>query len=112
LFRAVLLVLRLLGNALGTSAPLGTRQVFSSRRDITHRVRVAGQVEAKRAAMAAHASQRRAEGRRRVLDRMLRLPGPVFGMAFGHEWFVERGRHPIDRSTDIFATLRARSLAR
>ncbi|MEP7088836.1 MAG: PIG-L family deacetylase [Nocardioidaceae bacterium] len=107
LFRTVLRVLRLVGHGLGT-APLGTEEVFSDRREITHRVRVTDVLAAKRAAMGAHGSQRRAEGQVRVLDRMLRLPLPVFGLAFGHEWFVEAGRDPAIREGDVFATLRSR----
>jgi LmbE family N-acetylglucosaminyl deacetylase len=108
LFRAVLLALRLLGHALGSSAPLGTRRVFSARVDITHRVRVTGHLAAKRAAMVAHGSQRRAEGQVRVLDHVLRLPRPLFAIAFGREWFVEQGRDPAAKEDDVFATLRSR----
>jgi LmbE family N-acetylglucosaminyl deacetylase len=108
LFRGVLGVLRVVGHALGRSAPLGTDQVFSEPGRITHRIRVTGSLRAKRAAMSAHGSQRRAEGQVRVLDHFLRLPLPVFGLVFGHEWFVEPGRDPGPRATDVFDTLRAR----
>jgi hypothetical protein len=50
-----------------------------------------------------------------VLARMLGLPGPVFALAFGREWFVERGRRPGRPLDDVFASLRAgaaRSTAR
>jgi len=73
---------------------------------LTHRVRVREQLDGKRAAMAAHASQRRADGQRRVLDGILRLPDAVFALAFGHEWFVEVGRPPRPRQTDVLASLR------
>ena len=106
LFRLSLTLLRLLGQALGRTAPLGTRQVFASRRRLTHRVRVNAFLGAKRAALAAHGSQRRAAGERRALDLTLRLPGPIFAVAFGNEWFVEHGRSPGRLQTDIFATLR------
>ncbi len=92
LFVGALRLLRLLGSALGRSAPLGVERVFSPRSRITHRVRVHGHLDAKRAAMAAHGSQRRAEGQVRVLDRILRLPRPLFALAFGTEWYVEQGR--------------------
>lgn len=105
LFRGVLAVLRVLRSPMGSSAPLGTQRVFSDPGTITHRVRVTGHLAAKRAAMAAHASQQRG-GSTRVLDFMVRLPGPVFGLAFGHEWFVERGRRPGTFEGDIFASLR------
>ncbi|MEP6816940.1 MAG: PIG-L family deacetylase [Marmoricola sp.] len=107
LFRVVLLVLRVFGHALGSSAPLGTRHVFSDPMEITHRVRVTGFLHAKRAAMSAHGSQRRAEGQVRVMDYFLRLPLPIFGLAFGHEWFIEHGRDPVRREGDVFATLRS-----
>jgi LmbE family N-acetylglucosaminyl deacetylase len=106
LFRAALLVLRVLGHALGRSTPLGTRDVFSDRRAITHRVRVSAHLPAKRAAMAAHGSQTRSDGQRRVLDHFLRLPPSVFGLVFGREWFVEHGRPPGPVQGDVFATLR------
>src|ERR1700712_117609 len=78
LFARVLRVLALLGHPLGGSAPLGTRGVFSDPDAITHRVRLRGATRLKRAAMAAHSSQRRGGGRRRAIDRFVRLPLPVF----------------------------------
>jgi LmbE family N-acetylglucosaminyl deacetylase len=107
LFRTVLLVLRLFGHALGSSAPLGTRHVFADPGRITHRVRVTSDLRAKRAAMAAHGSQSRADGQTRVMELFLRLPLPVFGMVFGHEWFVEQGRHSASKEGDVFVSLRA-----
>jgi LmbE family N-acetylglucosaminyl deacetylase len=122
-FRAALALSRVLGRGWGGSAPLGTRRVFSDRRQITHRIPVGGFLDAKRAAMAAHASQRRdrpgdqsgdqsgdrsrAAGRSRSLERVLRLPPRVFALAFGREWFVEQGRPRGGRQLDdVFATLR------
>jgi LmbE family N-acetylglucosaminyl deacetylase len=107
LFRAALLAAQLLGHTLGRSAPLGTRRVFSDRRVITHRVRVSEFLPAKRAAMGAHGSQRRAEGQPRVLDYFVRLPQSLFRLVFGHEWFVEHGRTPGPMEGDVFATLRS-----
>jgi LmbE family N-acetylglucosaminyl deacetylase len=106
LFRAALRVMRIVGHALGSPPPLGGSRLFTDGRLLTHKVRVRDQLPAKRAAMAAHASQRRAAGRPRVLDLLLRLPLPVFGLALGHEWYVEQGRPPGRRETDVFATLR------
>ena len=105
LFRGVLKGLRILRSPVGGSAPLGTQRVFSDPGTITHRVRVTGHLRAKRAGMSAHASQQRG-GQTRVLDFMVKLPRPVFGLAFGHEWFVERGRRPGNPEGDIFASLR------
>jgi LmbE family N-acetylglucosaminyl deacetylase len=106
LFRTVLRCLRVLGHALGSSPPLPTREVFADPGTITHRVRVTGTLGAKRAAMSAHASQTRADGGSRVLARLLRLPRPVFALAFGHEWYVEQGRPAGAPQTDVFASLR------
>ena len=105
-FRTLLAVLRLLGHPSGRSAPLGTQHVFADPGRITHRVQVTGALRAKRAAMAAHRSQRRGGGTVRLLDHVLRLPLPLFGLVFGHEWFVERGRIPSRKERDVFATLR------
>lgn len=105
-FRMLLAGLRLLGHPAGRSAPLGTHQVFADPGRITHRVRVTGVLRAKRAAMAAHGSQRRGDGTVRLLDHVLRLPLPLFGLVFGHEWFVERGRIPHGKEGDVFASLR------
>ncbi|HET8560347.1 MAG TPA: PIG-L family deacetylase [Marmoricola sp.] len=107
LYRGVLRVLRAAGHALGRSAPLGTERVFSPRSAVTHRVRFPRQaVAAKRAAMAAHGTQRRAEGQPRVLDLFLRLPGPVFALVFGREWFAQQGlRRAGPMAGDIFSGL-------
>lgn len=106
LYRGVLRVLRAVGHALGSSAPLGTDRVFSPRSAVTHRIRFPGQVSAKRAAMAAHGSQRRAEGQTRVLDFFLRLPGPLFALVFGREWFAQQGVQRSGRMLDdVFSGL-------
>lgn len=80
---------------------------FADPERITHRVDVRRHRGAKRAAMAAHASQATADEGVRTLAVFLRLPSAVFGRVFGHEWFVEQGRSaagpPLD---DIFASLR------
>jgi LmbE family N-acetylglucosaminyl deacetylase len=106
-FRMLLAGLRLLGHPVGRSAPLGTHQVFADPGRITHRVRVTGVLREKRAAMAAHGSQRRGDGSVRLLDHVLRLPLPLFGLVFGHEWFVEHGRIPHGKEDDVFASLRS-----
>ncbi len=93
-------------SALGRDAPLGRTGLYTSRRLITHRINVSRHVGAKRSAMAAHHSQQRADGQVRVLWQLLRLPGPVFRLAFGREWFVEQGRRPGHLEGDLFASLR------
>jgi LmbE family N-acetylglucosaminyl deacetylase len=110
-FRLLLRVLHLLGHPLGRSAPYGTEGVFADPRTITHRVRVRGVAAAKRAAMAAHSSQRRGPGPRRLLDHLVALPLPVFTALLGREWYVEQGRAAPDRVGDVFASLRDRTPA-
>jgi LmbE family N-acetylglucosaminyl deacetylase len=106
LFTRVLRALAFLGHPLGGSAPLGAGRVFSRRDLITHRVRVRGALRRKRAAMAAHGSQRRGGTGRRALDRFARLPLPVFWLVFGREWYVEHGRRAPARLDDVFISLR------
>ncbi len=79
---------------------------YTPRDRLTHRIDVRGHLAAKRAAMAAHTSQSTSESGDRTLAFFLRLPSPAFRLAFGHEWFVERGRRPAGVLVpDIFATL-------
>ena len=104
-FRALLRVLRLVGHPLCSSAPLGVDRVFSARSEITHRVRVGRHLRAKRTAMAAHGTQRRADGQVRVLDRIVRLPLPLIALAFGREWYGEQHARAGGRHDDVFATL-------
>ena len=61
--------------------------VFSAREQITLRADVSGQVEAKRAALAAHASQR--GGGIRTVSLLLALPRPLARRVLGTEWFIE-----------------------
>jgi LmbE family N-acetylglucosaminyl deacetylase len=78
---------------------------YSARAALTHRVDVRRYYRAKRAAMAAHVTQ--ADVSDRTLALCLRLPRPVFRVAFGREWFVEQGRVPgLPLLDDIFASLR------
>jgi LmbE family N-acetylglucosaminyl deacetylase len=79
---------------------------YTPRGSLTHRIDVRRHVAAKRAAMAAHASQSTSDSGDRTLAFFLRLPSPVFRLAFGREWYVERGRRPGRvLLTDMFATL-------
>jgi LmbE family N-acetylglucosaminyl deacetylase len=85
--------------------------LFSAPQDITHRVNVSGYLNAKRAAMSAHHSQSTTDAPiERGLGWMLRLPKPLYRLAFGREWFIERGRPPGERPIDdILDTLRGTS---
>lgn len=58
-------------------------------RDITHRVDVRPFAEAKRASMAAHASQASADDSTRTLAVLTRLPGPAYRLLLGTEYYVE-----------------------
>lgn len=103
----LLAVLRLLPP--GVAASLA--RAYTPRAELTHRVDVRRHAAAKRAALRAHASQ--ASGGAgdpsggRTVAALLRLPGPLFRMALGREWFTEVGRPPggplLD---DVLASLR------
>jgi hypothetical protein len=57
--------------------------------------------------MAAHVSQAGADEGTRTLAVLLRLPRPLFRLAFGREWYVERGRRPGPQLLDdVFASVR------
>jgi len=115
LFTVVLGGLRALGHPLGT-VPVDRRDVFSTGRSITHRVRIGAFASRKREAMRAHASQRRSPGgtgrQVRAVDLFVRLPLPLFRLVFGREWFVEQGRDPGRVESDVFATVPGRELSR
>jgi LmbE family N-acetylglucosaminyl deacetylase len=76
---------------------------YSPRSAITHRVNVRHYIEAKRASMAAHASQATGGDSERTLAALLRLPRPVFRLVMGTEWYVRPDlpagrlhRHPLE----------------
>lgn len=81
-------------------------RAYSAKAEITHRVDVRGQIRAKRASMRAHASQAAGGSGDRTLAAFLRIPGPLFRVAFGHEWFRDPA-HPDGApvSEDILAGL-------
>lgn len=66
------------------------RRSFSPRAQITHSIDVRRYADAKRASMAAHASQAAAnDGADRTLAAFLRIPRPVYRVVFGREWYVD-----------------------
>lgn len=80
---------------------------FADPRTLTHRVDVRRYAAAKRAALAAHASQATADSGTRTLAVLLHLPRWLFRLALGREWYVERGRAaggPL--LDDVFASVR------
>ena len=79
---------------------------YTARAELTHRVDVRAFTGPKRAAMAAHASQATADRGTRTLQVLLRLPGPVFDLVTGQEWFRQPGRaRPRRLLDDVFAGL-------
>ena len=103
LHRAVRFAVRVPG-VLDSVDPRSFAAAFTPRRELTHRIDVTGHLDAKRAAMQAHASQATSDVGPRTLALLLRLPKPVFGLVLGHEWFRQRGRLP-GRSGDLFSSL-------
>ncbi|MEV4837306.1 PIG-L family deacetylase [Nonomuraea sp. NPDC049486] len=76
---------------------------YSAGDTITHRVNVRRYARQKRAAMAAHVSQASGGDSDRTLAVMLKVPGPLYRLVFGTEWYVRRDlppgtrvRHPFD----------------
>jgi LmbE family N-acetylglucosaminyl deacetylase len=87
--------------------PSGFASSFVSRPELTHEVDVRRHLGAKRAALAAHASQASGGRSVRTVALLLQLPRPVLGLALGREWFRERGRPAAaDLLDDVFASLR------
>ena len=58
--------------------------------EITHRVNVRRYTAAKRRSMAAHVSQTSGGDTTRTLAALLGMPAPLFRLALGTEWFVQR----------------------
>jgi LmbE family N-acetylglucosaminyl deacetylase len=80
---------------------------YTAREELTHRVDVRSQLDRKRAALAAHASQAAGGDSVRTIRLLLGLPSPLQRIVLGREWFRERGRDPSPRPLDdIFASLR------
>ncbi|MDQ1629897.1 MAG: hypothetical protein QOI54_3641 [Actinomycetota bacterium] len=80
---------------------------YTPRAQLTHRIDVRRHLRAKRAAMLAHASQATADDTDRTIAFFLRLPYPVFRLAFGTEWFLQRHLDPpTPLADDIFASLK------
>ena len=95
--RLLLRAVRVL-NALGRVLPLppipDLGAAYTDHDAITHRVDVRDVLDAKRAAMRAHASQAGGDEGVRTLQLLLRLPGPLARRVLGREWFREPGRRP------------------
>ena len=73
---------------------------------ITHTIDVAAHLDAKRAAMEAHASQATsADGSLRTLAAFLSLPEEYFAMAFATEWYRDPTAPPGTALDDVLADL-------
>jgi LmbE family N-acetylglucosaminyl deacetylase len=74
---------------------------------LTHRVDVRPHLAAKKAALAAHATQTTGGRGVRTVSLLLRLPDPLLRRVLGREWYRERGRpRPDVLLDDVFASLR------
>ena len=81
-------------------------KAYSASADVTHCIDVHRQAGARRASMLAHASQATADSGPRTLGVFTRIPSPMFGWAFGREWYRQPGAPSADRRySSIFATL-------
>jgi LmbE family N-acetylglucosaminyl deacetylase len=75
--------------------------------EITTVVDVRDQLDRKRAAMRAHASQATSDaGTLRSLEVFAGLPDDLFALAFAKEWFVRRSPAIAGTDDDLFAGLR------
>lgn len=108
LLQRALRVVRCFGQRSPDFRPARFDALYADPDRITHRVDVRPYLGAKRAAMQAHASQSSADAdAQRTIAWMLRLPRPLYRLAFGAEWFVEYGRDPgARRLDDLLASLR------
>lgn len=75
---------------------------YSANETITHRVNVRKYTKQKRAAMQAHVSQASGGDSDRTLAVMLKIPGLLYRLVFGTEWFVRRDVPPGTRLTHPF----------
>jgi LmbE family N-acetylglucosaminyl deacetylase len=74
--------------------PTSFERAFTASADITHRVDVRRHLDAKRASMAAHASQATADQGDRTLAAFLRMPRPLYSQVFGTEFYRLRPTTP------------------
>lgn len=78
---------------------------YAPRSAITHRIDVRQWLSAKRAALAAHASQSGGGDYFRTAAALLRLPPPLFRWALGTEYYVQRGLPSGSAYTDPLESL-------
>jgi len=89
--------------------PTSFERAFSPRAEITHRIDVRRYADAKRASMAAHASQAAGGQGDRTLAAFVRMPRLLYRQVFGREWFVQSGLTAAQAGrtpyADVFATV-------
>lgn len=98
LYRALSVLGKVRGFANGFD-PAEWADKFTPKSAITHRVCVSDTLTAKRAALAAHASQAISpdDAPDRTITTLLKLPLPLFGLLLGREFFTEAGAAPVRR---------------
>ncbi len=107
LTRAIAVARRLPGVSIDVDLAAWQR-AFTPGALISHRIDVHRHIAAKRASMAAHATQAAADdGADRTLGAFLAIPRPLYDVVFAREWFVDAGGPPPGRhrERDIFAGL-------
>jgi LmbE family N-acetylglucosaminyl deacetylase len=91
--------------------PTTFERAYSPKSAITHRIDVHRYTDAKRASMAAHASQATGGQGDRTLAAFVRMPRRLYRRVFGHEWFVQAGLTTEQLAhtpyADVFATVPA-----
>ncbi|WP_063763807.1 PIG-L deacetylase family protein [Actinoplanes subtropicus] len=105
--RALLGVMRLAGRLLPRLPLNAASDAYTAGSATTHAVDVRRYWKQKRAGLRAHESQTQGGQGWRTVALLARLPGPLFRLIAGREWFTEVGRRPVThRDGDVFATLR------
>lgn len=72
-------------------------RAYAAAAEITHQVDVRRYTRAKRASLAAHATQAGGGSSIRTVAALRMLPWPVFGWVLGTEWYVQRDLAPAER---------------
>ncbi len=102
--RAALRLLRPVGRLVPRLPLSPSSDAYAASHDITHTIDVRKYWRQKRAALRAHASQTEGGGSLRIVALLGCLPGPLFRLFAGREWFIEADREPGGRpETDLFA---------
>jgi LmbE family N-acetylglucosaminyl deacetylase len=105
--RAGLALIRWAGRYLPRLPLDAVSTAYSARTEITHVIDVRHYWRQKRSALRAHDSQAEGGSGVRTVAMLGRLPGPLFALVCGREWFIEVGNRPDHHhETDIFAGLR------